>query len=203
MPARIPASANQRVARFYNVARPMYPLAEFSFARIRLELVKRVNLLQPTALLEIGVGPGRHLAGYKAPDLTVVDVSRGMIDECRRRFPRAEACVMDGEALDFPAESFDCVALPHVLTVTANPNQMITEARRVLKPRGCLAILTYEARTPLLRSLAAVWSPVGRLLLLNAHFQLTTHCPALKQMTMTENAKSGLLGQFSLSMWQK
>jgi ubiquinone/menaquinone biosynthesis C-methylase UbiE len=193
---------NVSVGRFYDVCRWAYPLVETMFRHRRLALIHLVNDRAPRRLLEVGVGPGKHLADYRAGHITVVDVSAGMIASCQRHFPSATARVMDGEALDFAPEAFDCVVLSHVLTVTTHPENLLREALRVLEPGGCLAVLTYDAQSRGLRRWAFLWAWFARLLRCRALFRLND-LKGLNDLPMLHQSRHGHWGQFSLTLWQK
>ncbi len=50
---------------------------------------------------------------------------------------------MDAEHLRFADHSFDCVTVPYVLSVTPNPQRLISELRRVCKPDGHIVIVNH------------------------------------------------------------
>jgi phosphatidylethanolamine/phosphatidyl-N-methylethanolamine N-methyltransferase len=50
---------------------------------------------------------------------------------------------MNAEALEFPDASFDCVTAFHVVSVVSNPDKMMREATRVLRPGGSLLIINH------------------------------------------------------------
>jgi phosphatidylethanolamine/phosphatidyl-N-methylethanolamine N-methyltransferase len=50
---------------------------------------------------------------------------------------------MDGESLAFPDNTFDCVTLPYVLSVTPDPARLVAEVRRVCRKGGVIFILNH------------------------------------------------------------
>jgi phosphatidylethanolamine/phosphatidyl-N-methylethanolamine N-methyltransferase len=50
---------------------------------------------------------------------------------------------MDAENMSFPNDSFDCVVLPYVLSVTPSPEKLINEVRRVCKPGAHIIIVNH------------------------------------------------------------
>ena len=50
---------------------------------------------------------------------------------------------MDGENLQFPDCYFDYVVLSHVITVVDDPEKLLEETYRVLKPNGKIFILNH------------------------------------------------------------
>ncbi|MEO8677260.1 MAG: methyltransferase domain-containing protein [Casimicrobiaceae bacterium] len=115
----------------------------------RRALADAVSELQPARLLEVGVGTGLMLARYpEATAVVGVDLSMEMLAKASARVPaladrdiRLE--VMDAEALTFPDGSFDCVTVPYVLSVTPDPQRLVTEVRRVCRVGGTILILNH------------------------------------------------------------
>ncbi|RMD90832.1 MAG: methyltransferase domain-containing protein [Alphaproteobacteria bacterium] len=104
-------------------------------------------------VLEVGVGTGLALPFYKAGvQVTGIDFSNAMLEKAKRRVARlglrniAALRQMDARTLDFPDASFDTVAAMHVLSVVPEPERVMSEIARVLKPGGRLVILNHFAR---------------------------------------------------------
>lgn len=129
------------------------PIYDRLFGRVledgRRKMCRLVDRLRPADLLEVGVGTGLTLHRYPAEaNITGVDLSQEMLDKAQSRglFPRTgrlELLRMDAEALQFPDNSFDCVAVPYVLSVTPDPNRLVAEVRRVCKPDGHILIVNH------------------------------------------------------------
>lgn len=119
----------------------------------RRQAVNYINSLAGS-VLEVGVGTGLSLQRY-APSLRVtgIDFSEEMLAKARKRVARlgldqvAELRQMDARTLDFPNESFDVVAAMHVLSVVPEPDRVMSEIARVLKPGGKLVITNHFERT--------------------------------------------------------
>jgi ubiquinone/menaquinone biosynthesis C-methylase UbiE len=107
--------------------------------------------------LDIGTGPGQitlklalRLSLWK---FTGVDRSQKMIDEALANMAaivpvtgRLEFQLADGNRLDYPDASFDLVVCNSVLHHFAEPQNLLAEMARVVKPRG--AILLRDLRRP-------------------------------------------------------
>ncbi|GAB3664815.1 class I SAM-dependent methyltransferase [Ramlibacter alkalitolerans] len=129
------------------------PIYDRLFGRVledgRRKMCRLVERLRPTDLLEVGVGTGLTLHRYPPEtNITGVDLSQEMLDKAqdRARCPRTgrlQLLRMDAEALQFPDDSFDCVAVPYVLSVTPDPHRLVAEIRRVCKPDGHILILNH------------------------------------------------------------
>jgi phosphatidylethanolamine/phosphatidyl-N-methylethanolamine N-methyltransferase len=129
------------------------PVYDQLFGRIlehgRRELASVVKREMPRTLLEIGVGTGLMLHRYPVEThVTGIDLSEDMLKIARHRAElmqdrRIQLLAMNAEKLEFPDESFDCVALPYVLSVTPNPESLVREIRRVCKKDGAILILNH------------------------------------------------------------
>ena len=115
----------------------------------RQALSKEVNALKPTSILEVGVGTGLLLAQYPAAARIVgIDISDEMLEIARQRareLPHMTIDLqwMDAEALTFADESFDCVVLPYVLSVTPDPDALVKEVRRVCRKNGTIIVVNH------------------------------------------------------------
>ena len=93
-------------------------------------------------VLEVGVGLGTdHLQFARAgAKMAGIDLTPRCIELARRRFEQegleSDLRQMDGEGLDFPDASFDCVYSFGVLHHTSHPEHAFREIRRVLRPGG-------------------------------------------------------------------
>ncbi len=93
-------------------------------------------------VLEIATGPGL-LAKHVAPaakSMLATDYSAGMIAEAKKgecpenlRFEQADAM-----SLPFPDDSFDAVLIANALHIVPEPEKVLSEIDRVLRPGGLL-----------------------------------------------------------------
>ena len=95
-------------------------------------------------LLDIGCGTGLFVERYlkSGGDATGLDISRRMIERGRRRCPGSGFITGTGDKLPFRDNSFDDVSSLLVFSYLKNPEFMLAEANRVLKPGGRIAICT-------------------------------------------------------------
>jgi len=118
------------------------------------------------ALLDYGCGAGdllRVLTGLGArADWTGCDVSAGMLDEARKRWPAscgpAPMLVgQNGPATPFTAGRFDVITVSAVLhhVPPAERPAVYGELARVLKPGGRLYVFEHNPRNPLVRYVIA------------------------------------------------
>ena len=140
-------------ARLIHIYGRYAPLYDLMFGGVlehgRRRMAKRVDELKPASLLEIGVGTGLTLFRYPKESAVVgVDLSADMLSRAQAKANRLTGrdislLTMDAEQLSFPDNSFDCVTLPYVLSVTPNPLRLIQEIRRVCKTEGTILILNH------------------------------------------------------------
>jgi SAM-dependent methyltransferase len=94
------------------------------------------------SVLEVGCGAGVDLARFAKGGATVtgVDLATSAIDLARGNFAQQGLTgafeVADCEHLPFPDNAFDLVYAHGVVQYTANPQRLVDECRRVLKPGG-------------------------------------------------------------------
>jgi SAM-dependent methyltransferase len=103
-------------------------------------------------LLEIGCGIGIDLLRFArgGARVTGVDLSTTAIDLATQNFAlhglggKADLRVANGEALPFPDGSFDVVYAHGVVQYTADPDRLVREAYRALKPGGHGIFMVYN-----------------------------------------------------------
>jgi phosphatidylethanolamine/phosphatidyl-N-methylethanolamine N-methyltransferase len=142
--------SSQHVVRTYRYYAPIY---DFLFGKIlehgRQQLCRLVHTTFPETILEIGVGTGLTLFNYpNSVKVVGIDLSIEMLDRARVKAENLigrniNLYVMNAEKLNFADNSFDCVTVPYVLSVTPNPQKLISELRRVCKPTGDIFILNH------------------------------------------------------------
>lgn len=99
-------------------------------------------------LLDVGCGLATDTARFALGGARVhgIDISevaiRHAIENFRQRNLPGTFEVMDGERMSFAPSSFDCVYCHTVLHFTPNPEAMVREIHRVLKPGGVAIIMT-------------------------------------------------------------
>ena len=93
--------------------------------------------------LDLGCGDGRLTAWLRAERVSAADVSRVALDRAARRLPGAELVQLaPDEALPFEDTSFELVLCAETLEHVRDVQLLLSEARRVLRPAGVLAVTT-------------------------------------------------------------
>lgn len=104
-------------------------------------------------VLDVGCGVGNDLARFAKAGATVtgVDLAEHSVklakDNFRFRGLQGDFHQMNGEQLEFDDNTFDAVFCHTVVHFTPNPEAMIAEIHRVLKPGGEAIIMTVNRRS--------------------------------------------------------
>jgi ubiquinone/menaquinone biosynthesis C-methylase UbiE len=95
-------------------------------------------------ILDVGCGMGastRYLTRHYPPDqVHGVNISAYQLEACRRRVPGGHFHLMSAERLEFPDETFDTVISVEAAPHFKGRREFFSEAYRVLKPGGELAV---------------------------------------------------------------
>ncbi|HEX8075322.1 MAG TPA: methyltransferase domain-containing protein [Thermoleophilaceae bacterium] len=93
--------------------------------------------------LDLGCGDGRLTAELRAGDLLAADVSTVALERARRRLPRARIVALEPDAaLPVPDSDRDLVLCADTIEHVRDVQLLLSEARRVLRPGGRLAVTT-------------------------------------------------------------
>jgi ubiquinone/menaquinone biosynthesis C-methylase UbiE len=93
--------------------------------------------------LDLGCGDGRLAALLDAGELTLADVSEVALERAARRIPAADVIELTPDApLPLPDNAFDLVLCAETIEHVRDVQLLLSEARRVLRPGGRLAIST-------------------------------------------------------------
>lgn len=141
---------NEDVASAYSRWAPIYDL---TFERVMRP--GRVAIAAATAhlegpLLDVGVGTGLELPMF-APQLEVtgIDLCGSMLARAAQRVARERLSNitglvrMDATRMAFPDASFNCVVAPYVLTVVPEPETLLDELARVVRPGGEIILVNH------------------------------------------------------------
>ncbi|MES2751426.1 MAG: class I SAM-dependent methyltransferase [Pseudomonadota bacterium] len=101
-------------------------------------------------ILEVGVGTGLSFDDYDArTEITGIDMSAPMLEKARSKmasgkYPFVKAVhQMDAHNMRFDDATFDCVVAQFVITLVANPEQVLSECHRVVKPGGRIILVNH------------------------------------------------------------
>jgi ubiquinone/menaquinone biosynthesis C-methylase UbiE len=101
-------------------------------------------------ILEVGVGTGLSFDDYDVTtEITGIDLSAPMLEKAQAkmasgRYPYVkDVQLMDAHAMTFADATFDCVVAQFVITLVANPEQLLSECHRVVKPGGRIILVNH------------------------------------------------------------
>ncbi|WP_082364883.1 class I SAM-dependent methyltransferase [Bosea vaviloviae] len=167
-PDQQPARWDNHVGVYEAVFEPL----SLAFARHALD---RLDLRVGDRLIDIGAGTGgvALLAAARGADVLATDASPGMAARIVARASamlrargRVLAAIMNGMALEVPADSFDAAISTFGVILFPDAAAGMREMARVLKPGGRAAVLTwtrperYELAVRLLDAIAQVHGPL-------------------------------------------
>lgn len=119
---------------------------------VEMALVKVLGAKTLGALLDVGTGTGRiaELFAPRAAQITGLDLSPEMLRIARTRLqhlPSEQVSLVQGDfsALPFAAASFDTVVFHQVLHYAQDPGAVLTEAARVCRSGGRIAVVDFAA----------------------------------------------------------
>jgi SAM-dependent methyltransferase len=126
-------------------------LDQYHFEKLH-HLLRLVNFegYRGQRVLEVGCGAGVDLARFAkgGADVVGVDLASSAIDLARANFEQqgltGEFHVANGETLPFADDAFDFVFAHGVVQYTADPQRLVDECRRVLKPGGEAVFQVYN-----------------------------------------------------------
>ena len=164
------ANAQPHESRLYYEFSHLYDLL---FRRVfypRIARVIRSLAIEPgTRVLELGVGTGLSLDAYPSHcQVTGIDLAPDMLERAQDKVNGnawRHITLEQGDALNlkFPDDSFDYVMAFHVVSVVPDPNRMMTEARRVCRPGGTIAIVNhFRSPKPAIARLQRTIDPITR-----------------------------------------
>ncbi len=122
--------------------------SHFFFPRIKIGINKS-DISKGDRVIEVGVGTGISLSLY--PDscqVTGIDLTNKMLEKARQKkakhkLDHVDLLEMDAENMTFEDNTFDHAVAAFVITVSPNPEKMVSEMKRVTKPGGNILILNH------------------------------------------------------------
>jgi ubiquinone/menaquinone biosynthesis C-methylase UbiE len=165
-------------------------------------------------ILEVGVGTGLSFDDYDATtEITGIDLSAPMLAKARAkmasgRYPYVrDVQQMDAHRMSFADASFDCVVAQFVITLVANPEQVLSECHRVVKPGGRIILVNQLSSETGLAAAVERWAAKRtRRLGLRPEFpfaRLQAWAHANKDANLVERRKVAPFGVYTLVCFER
>jgi len=99
-------------------------------------------------VLELGCGTGTHtrVIAETAAEVVATDLSEPMVEAAQGRLaslPHVRVERQDATNLTYPDGWFDAVVMVNLLHIVPDPDAILTESRRVVKPDGQIVIASF------------------------------------------------------------
>jgi len=136
------------------------PFIEAKFDRV-LEHLERY--VAPGRLLDVGAGPGFmvHAAEQRGWDAIGIDVNQ-WASEYAQTALGLDVQVGELTAGSFVGEHFDAITMMDLVEHVPDPDELLAQAQRLIRPGGALAILTPDAGSRVSRLLGRRWPEVSK-----------------------------------------
>lgn len=142
------AIESRRVERVYSVLARVYDgFFGWVLGPGRRRAVAQLSPAAGDRVLEVGVGTGLSLPLYAAGSfITGVDISEPMLEQAQERADAigrsgVDLHVMDARSLAFPSGTFDAVLAPYIVSVVPDPDKVMAEIARVVRPGGTVIVV--------------------------------------------------------------
>lgn len=124
---------------------------------------------RPGKVLEVGVGTGISLSYYrKEHEVHGIDISPDMLNRAQQRVDKGKLSqvsslsIMDARELEYEDGTFDAVVAAYVMSVVPEPQRVIREMERVVKPGGDVVIVNhFQAANGFRRKVEAMLAPLS------------------------------------------
>ena len=129
--------------KLWDIYAPIYKRAMKADQHIYEFMYNRIpDVIRDREVLELATGPGllaKHIAPA-AKKIIATDYSEGMIREAEKGYnpPNLTFETADAMALPYGDDSFDVVIIANALHIVPNPEKVLSEIDRVLRPDGIL-----------------------------------------------------------------
>ncbi len=141
----------RRVRDSFSQAAATYDAAAVLQSTVRDELLRRLDVLrmEPEVVVDLGAGTGQATIAlkrrYPGGRVVAMDIAHGMLRQARKRqtlLRRFDRVVADAAALPLRKASVDMLFSSLMLQWCNDPDRVLRECRRVLRPGGVLHFTT-------------------------------------------------------------
>jgi len=146
-PNRDPLKYYNELATIYNKHIFDSPYEQYRFEMITKAILKCLPKKPNLYVHDAGCGTGEFTIPYfekvmRNCKVHASDFSVGMVQVCKKRFPKHEHSVQDVENMTLKSNRFDVVTSRQMLEHVPNPQKALKEMYRILKPGGTIVLST-------------------------------------------------------------
>jgi phosphatidylethanolamine/phosphatidyl-N-methylethanolamine N-methyltransferase len=189
--------------KFYDRLTFVYPIVDLFLRSQKRKLFSTLNNFAYGRILEVGVGNGAHFKYYNTHEVVGIDTSRSMLKHASKHLKEnIQLLHMNGENLLFPNEDFDYVILSHVITVVHDPEKLLEEVYRVLKPNGKVLILNHFTPDSWLMYLDRIFESIARLFFFKSVFNIS-NVRTIGKFNLVMEINAGLSSYFKILVYEK
>jgi len=123
---------------FFDIIAPIYGRIHFGAQKTFDKIESIISFEQKDVVIDLGGGTGRiaNFSVNKVKKVTVVDVSEGMIKQCRLRYPKLSCVNAEAQNLPFADSSVNKIIIVDAFHHFQNQKQVVCEIKRVLAKNG-------------------------------------------------------------------
>ena len=116
--------------------------------RFNQRFIEKLGCLIPPSgnvkLFDVGCGEGfmLNLVNQQYPNVELYgcDINESAVNFAKQQVPKADLFVCDGSNINVPSHSFDVIVCTEVLEHVLEPEKILAEIKRVLKPGGSVLL---------------------------------------------------------------
>ena len=132
----------ENVIRYFDRLAPVWDAGLVRNDEVISLILDNAQVTAGKDVLDVACGTGVLIPDYlqrKVSSVTGVDISPGMAEIARSKFPQPEVSVICGDAMEIqPGRTFGCIVIYNALPHFQDPERLISHLTTLLEPGGTL-----------------------------------------------------------------